>query len=165
SNLMVTAVEELNDLPIRIGQGRHVYLRDIGHAEDTHLIQTSRVRINGKPQVYVPIYRQGGASTLAVTDGLRAELPHIQANLPEGTKLDFVMDQSEYVRKSIHSLIEEGVVGAALVAVMILVFLGNWRMTVIACLSLPLAILAALVGLRALPGQTINVMTLGGLFL
>src|SRR4051812_31034953 len=164
TNLMVRDVSELNDLPIRIGAGRHVYLRDVGHAEDTHLIQTSRVRINGKPQVYVPIYRQGGASTLKVTDRLRAELPHIEANLPEGTKLDFVMDQSEYVRKSIHSLIEEGVVGAILVSVMILVFLGNWRMTVIACLSLPLAVFGALIGLKA-TGSTINVMTLGGLFL
>jgi multidrug efflux pump subunit AcrB len=164
TNMMVRDVAELNDLPIRIGAGRHVYLRDVGHAEDTHLIQTSRVRINGKPQVYVPIYRQGGASTLAVTDALRKEIPHIQANLPEGTKLAFVMDQSEYVRKSIHSLIEEGVVGALLVSVMILVFLGNWKMTVIACLSLPLAILGALIGLRA-TGDTINVMTLGGLFL
>jgi multidrug efflux pump subunit AcrB len=170
SNLMVHNVADLNDLPIRIGAGRHVYLRDIGHAEDTHLIQTSRVRINGEPQVYVPIYRQGGASTLAVTDGLRAELPRIQANLPEGTKLEFVMDQSEYVRKSIHSLIEEGVVGAVLVSIMILIFLGNWRMTVIACLSLPLAVLGALIGLWAVGKfsrnvQTINVMTLAGLFL
>jgi CzcA family heavy metal efflux pump len=164
TNLMVRDVADLNDLPIRIGQGRNVTLRDIGHAEDTHLIQTSRVRVNGESQVYVPIYRQGGASTLAVTDSLRAELPRIQANLPEGTKLDFVMDQSEYVRKSIHSLIEEGVVGAALVSVMILVFLGNWRMTVIACLSLPLAVFGALIGLRA-TNNSINVMTLAGLFL
>jgi CzcA family heavy metal efflux pump len=165
TNLMVKDVGELNDLPIRIGAGRHVYLRDVGHAEDTHLIQTSRVRINGKPQVYVPIYRQGGASTLAVTESLRSELPHIEANLPDkGTKLDFVMDQSEYVRKSIHSLIEEGVVGAILVSVMILVFLGNARMTVIACLSLPLAVFGALIGLRV-TGNTINVMTLAGLFL
>jgi multidrug efflux pump subunit AcrB len=164
TNLMVREVADLNDLPIRIGQGRNVTLRDIGHAEDTHLIQTSRVRINGESQVYVPIYRQGGASTLAVTDGLRAELGHIQANLPEGTKLDFVMDQSDYVRKSIHGLIEEGVVGAILVAVMILVFLGNARMTVIACLSLPLATLGALIGLRV-TGNTVNVMTLAGLFL
>jgi CzcA family heavy metal efflux pump len=164
TNLMVREVDDLNDVPIRIGQGRNVTLRDIGHAEDTHLIQTSRVRINGESQVYVPIYRQGGASTLAVTDRLRDELPHIQDNLPEGTKLDFVMDQSEYVRKSIHGLIEEGVIGALLVAVMILVFLGNGRMTVIACLSLPLSVLGALIGLRV-TNNTVNVMTLAGLFL
>src|SRR5439155_18204520 len=132
----VKTVEELNDLPIRMGAGRSVLLRDIGHAEDTHLIQTSRVRINGRRQVYVPIYRQGGASTLAVTEGVRHELPHIEANLPEGTKLDFVMDRSECVCKSIHSVIEECVVGAVLESVMILLFLGNGRMTFIACLSL-----------------------------
>lgn len=165
TNLMVRDVSDLNDLPIRTGPGRHVYLRDVGHAEDTHLIQTSRVRINGKRQVYVPIYRQGGASTLAVTDGIRKQIPHIESNLPEGTKLEFVMDQSDYVRKSIHSLIEEGVVGAVLVGVMILVFLGNIRMTAIACLSLPLSILGALIGLWAWKGNTINVMTLAGLFL
>jgi multidrug efflux pump subunit AcrB len=164
TNLMVRDVADLNDLPIRIGQGRNVTLRDIGHAEDTHLIQTSRVRINGEPQVFVPIYRQSGASTLAVTDALRADLPRIQENLPEGTKLDFVMDQSDYVRKSIHGLIEEAVIGAVLVSVMILIFLGNWRMTVIACLSLPLAVLGALIGLRA-TDNTVNVMTLAGLFL
>src|SRR5207237_4946794 len=82
----------------------------------------------------------------------------------EGTKLDFVMDQSEYVGKAIESLIHEGVIGAILVSLMILVFLGNWRMTLIASMSLPLAILGAIVGLRV-SGNTINVMTLGGLFL
>jgi multidrug efflux pump subunit AcrB len=164
TNLMVNRVEELNDLPIRLAAGRNVYLRDIGHAEDSHTIQTSRVRINGRRQVFVPIYRQGGASSLAVADGVRAALPRIESQLPEGTRLDFVIDQSGYVRKAIRSLIEEGVAGAALVAVMILLFLGNGRMTFIACLSLPLAILAALAGLRA-TGNTVNVMTLGGLFL
>jgi len=164
TNLMVNKVDELNDFPIRIAPDRSVYLRDIGHAEDTHAIQTSRVRINGKRQVFVPVYRQGGASSLAVANHVREALPEIQARLPEGTKLDFVMDQSDYVRRSIHSLIEEGVVGAVLVSVMILVFLGNGRMTMIACLSLPLAVFGALVCLRA-TGNTVNVMTLGGLFL
>jgi len=164
TNLMVDKVDELNDFPIRIGGNRNVYLRDIGHAEDAHSIQTSRVRINGRRQVFVPIYRQGGASSLAVANGVREALPDIQNRLPEGTKLDFVMDQSDYVRKSIHSLIEEGVIGAVLVGVMILLFLGNGRMTAIACLSLPLAVLGAIVCLRA-TGNTINVMTLGGLFL
>jgi hydrophobe/amphiphile efflux-1 (HAE1) family protein len=164
TNLMVNKVDELNDFPIRIAPDRSVYLRDIGHAEDTHAIQTSRVRINGKRQVFVPVYRQGGASSLAVANHVREALPEIQSRLPEGTKLDFVMDQSDYVRRSIHSLIEEGVIGALLVSVMILVFLGNWRMTMIACLSLPLSVLGAIVCLRA-TGNTINVMTLGGLFL
>jgi multidrug efflux pump subunit AcrB len=164
TNAMVNQVDELNDLPIRIHPTASVYLRDIGQALDSSAIQTSRVRINGKRQVFVPIYRQGGASSLKVSADLKAELPGIQERLPEGTKLDFVMDQSEFVRKSIHSLVEEGIVGAILVSIMILVFLGDWRMTLIACVSLPLAILCSIVGLSAV-GHTINVMTLGGLFL
>ncbi len=164
TNAMVSQVDELNDLPIRISAKESVYLRDIGQAVDSNAIQTSRVRINGKRQVFVPIYRQGGASSLDVTAGVRKEIPAIEERLPAGTKLDFVIDQSEYVRTSIHSLIEEGMIGAILVSIMILVFLGNWRMTLIACLSLPLAILCSIIGLFA-TGNTINVMTLGGLFL
>ncbi|MFO0810045.1 MAG: efflux RND transporter permease subunit [Gemmataceae bacterium] len=164
TNMMVANVDELNEIPVRIRPGDNVYLRDVGHAEDAAAIQTARVRIDGKRQVFVPIYRQGGASSLRVVNDVKTAIPSIEDRLPEGTKLDFVMDQSEGVRKAIHSLIEEGFVGGCLVGVMILVFLGNWRMTLIAVLSLPLAILAAIVGLYA-TGNTINVMTLGGLFL
>jgi multidrug efflux pump subunit AcrB len=164
TNAMVASVADLDDLPIRMPTGHIITLRDVGHAEDAAAIQTSRVRINGKPQVYVPIYRQGGASSLAVTANVRHELPKMQERLPEGTKLDFVMDQSESVRQSIHSLVEEGIIGAGLVALMILIFLGDWRLTIIAVLSLPLSILCGIVGLWSV-GQTINVMTLGGLFL
>src|SRR6266568_2304134 len=164
TNAMVPNVDDLNSLPIRLPTGEVIELSDVGHAEDAAAIQTSRVRINGKAQVYVPIYRQGGASSLAVADGVKNSLPGIEQRLPEGTKLDFVMDQSVGVRKAIESLIHEGVVGAILVSLMILIFLGNWRMTLIASMSLPLAIFGAIVGLRVW-GDTINVMTLGGLFL
>jgi multidrug efflux pump subunit AcrB len=164
TNAMVAAVEDLDNLPIRLPNGRVIQLRDVGHAEDAASIQTSRVRINGLQQVYIPIYRQGGASSLAVASGVADVLPRIEQSLPEGTNLEFVMDQSGFVRKSIRSLIEEGLIGVLLVAVMILVFLGNWRMTFIAVVALPLAILAAVVGLWG-TGNTINVMTLGGLFL
>src|SRR5262249_24110549 len=157
-------VAELNDLPIRIEPGNNVYLKDIGRAEDAYAIQTSRVRINGRRQVFVPIYRQGGASTLAVSDGVRKELKNMEERLANGTRLDFVMDQSVYVREAIKSLIHEGIIGAVLVSVMILIFLGNWRMTLIASMSIPLAILCAIVGLFA-TGNTINAMTLGGLAL
>jgi multidrug efflux pump subunit AcrB len=164
SNAMVKQVDELNDLPVRLEPGNNVYLRDVGHAEDTYAIQTSRVRIDGKQQVYVPIYRQGGASSLAVAEGVKDHIKSMEDRLPPGTKLDFVMDQSVYVKEAIHSLIHEGVIGAALVAVMILIFLGNLRMTVIATLSIPLAVLGAIAGLFA-TGNTINAMTLGGLAL
>jgi len=163
TNMMVRDVEELNDLPVRTGPNM-VLLRDIGHAEDASVIQKSRVRIDGRPQVYVPIYRQGGASSLAVAAGIRDAIPEMEQQLETGSKLEFVMDQSEGVRTSIHSLVEEGIIGGILVGVMILIFLGNWRMTLVAVLSMPLAILAAIVGL-SVTGNTINVMTLGGLFL
>jgi multidrug efflux pump subunit AcrB len=164
TNAMVSQVDDLNDLPVKITPKEHITLGDIGQALDSSAIQTSRVRINGKRQVFVPIYRQGGASSLAVAEGVKNEIKTIESRLPEGTKLNYVIDQSEYVRKSIHGLVEEGIIGGILVSVMILVFLGNWRMTLIAVMSLPLAILAAIVGLHW-SGNTINVMTLAGLFL
>lgn len=164
TNMMVRTVDDLNDLPITFEPGRQVLLRDIGEAVDDAVIQKSRVRVNGRQQVFVPVYRQSGSSSLAVADGVRESIPEMEAELPEGSKLEWVIDQSEYVRKSIESLIHEGVIGAILVSVMILVFLGDWKMTVIASLSLPLAILGAVIGLQT-TGNTINVMTLGGLFL
>src|SRR5262249_53970620 len=153
---MVNTVRELNDLPIRLERGNAIYLKDIGEATDSHAIQTGLVRISGPPnwdakrQVYVPIYRQPGASSLAGMHGLRKAVPHMTEVLKadgKDVKLDVVMDQSVYVREAIHSLVHEGVVGALLVAIMILLFLGNWRMTLIASMSIPLAILGALIGL------------------
>lgn len=164
TNMMVRTVDELNDMPIVFEPGRQVFLRDVGLAVDDAVIQKSRVRVNGKQQVFVPIYRQAGSSSLAVADGVREAIPRVEAELPEGSKLGYVIDQSEYVRKSIESLIHEGVMGAILVSIMILIFLGNWKMTLIASMSLPLAILGSIVGLKT-TGNTINVMTLGGLFL
>lgn len=164
TNSMVREVSELNDIPITLGRDRQVFLRDVGVAIDDAVIQKSRVRVNGKQQVFVPIYRQAGASSLAVADGVREAIPSMEAELPEGSKLEYVIDQSEYVRKSIDSLVHEGIIGAILVSVMILLFLGEWRMTLIASMALPLAILGAIIGLNA-TGNTINVMTLGGLFL
>jgi multidrug efflux pump subunit AcrB len=164
TNVMVDRVEELNDLPIRMEPGSNVYLKDVGRAEDAYTIQTSRVRINDRREVYVPIYRQQGASSLAVADGVKNYIKYMEERLPPGTRLHFVMDQSLYVKEAIKSLIHEGVIGALLVSVMILFFLGNWRMTLIASMSIPLAILCSIIGLYA-TGNTINAMTLGGLAL
>ena len=163
TNVMFREVEDFNDLPIRFGDNQ-IYLRDVGTPVDASVIQKSRVRINGRRQVYVPVYRQAGASSLAVAEGTKAELAAIEKELPEGSKLDFVIDQTESVKKAIDSLVHEGIIGAILVAVMILVFLGQWRMTVIAVVVLPLAVLCGIAGLSA-SGNTINVMTLAGLFL
>ncbi len=164
TNAMARTVEELNELPIVFDPDRNVLLQDIATAQDDAVIQKSRVRVNGRQQVFVPIYRQQGASSLSVADGVKEAIPEMESELPQGSQLDFVIDQSEYVRKAIESLVHEGFVGAILVSIMILVFLGDWKMTVIASLSLPLAVLGAIVGLN-MSGNTINVMTLGGLFL
>jgi multidrug efflux pump subunit AcrB len=170
TNVMVEKVDELNEFPIRTVPGDRVYLKDVGHAEDAYAIQTSRVRItdenapNGRRQVYVPIYRQQGASSLAVANGVKAAIDRMEKQLPPGTRLHFVMDQSLYVKEAIVSLIHEGMIGIVLVAAMILFFLGNLRMTMIASLSIPLAICTAVVGLYV-TGNSINAMTLGGLAL
>lgn len=164
TNAMARTVNDIDDLPIVFEPDRQVLLRDVATTIDDAVIQKSRVRVNGKQQVFVPIYRQQGASSLVVADGVKNAIPDMEAELPEGSKLEFVVDQTEYVRKAIESLIHEGFLGAILVSFMILVFLGNWRMTVIAVMSLPLAIMGAIIGLKT-TGNTINVMTLGGLFL
>lgn len=164
TNAMARTVDELNSLPIVFEPGRNILMEDVATAQDDASIQKSRVRINGKQQVFVPIYRQQGASSLAVADGVKEAIPQIESELPKGTRLEYVIDQSEYVRKAIESLVHEGIVGGILVSLMILIFLGDWKMTVIASLSLPLAVMGAIVGLN-MSGNTINVMTLGGLFL
>jgi multidrug efflux pump subunit AcrB len=172
SNSMAPDVEAFKRFPIVTKQGQ-VYLEDIANVEDGASIQTSRVRINGKAQVYVPIYRQGGASSLAVSNDVQKQIPVMEEKLARiakatglagKTTLKFVMDQAVYVREAIESLIHEGVIGAILVAIMILIFLGNWRMTVIATISIPVSILGAIIGIYV-TGNTINVMTLGGLAL
>src|SRR6185503_1959065 len=128
---------------------------------DANLIQTSVVRVNGRRQVYIPVYRQMGASTLSVVDGLKAAVPDMKTRLTySDIDLKVVMDQSVYVRHSITSLVEEGILGAVLCSLVILLFLGEWRMTIIAVLTIPIAVLAAIAGLYA-TGNTINVMTLG----
>lgn len=164
SNAMVENVEDLNNLPITLGARAGTLLRDIGRAEDSASIQTSRVRIDGRNEVYVPIYRQQGASSLSVANGVRNHIAHMEERLPTGTTLQLVMDQTVAIRAALNSLLEEGIIGAVLVSVMILLFLGNWRMTLIATLSIPLALLGAIIGLFA-TGNTINTMTLGGLAL
>jgi multidrug efflux pump subunit AcrB len=168
TNSLVRSVRELDDFPIRPGPNNAVFLRNVGRAEDANTIQTSFVRIDGQRTVYQPINRILGASSLSVVDGVRDKLAPtvdaVKSAYGEDVELKVVMDQSFYVREAIHALVSEGVVGAVLVALMILVFLGNWRMTLIASLSIPLAILGAVTGL-SLFGQTLNIMTLAGLSL
>ena len=165
SNSMFDLVGQMEEIPLRNEHGNAAYLRDVATPKDANYIQTNVVRVNGKRQVYIPVFRQLGASTLQVVDTLKGAIETMKARLTRpGIDLKVVMDQSVYVRQSIESLVEEGVLGAVLCSLVILLFLGEWRMTVIAVLTIPIAVLAALIGLYA-TGNTINVMTLAGLSL
>ncbi len=165
SNSLIEPVEQIGDIPLRTEHGNRAYVKDVAEPEDASFIQTNIVRVNGRRQVYIPVYRQLGSSTLSVVQTLREDLPGYQARLSrDNINLQLVMDQSVYVRKSIESLVQEGLLGAVLCSLVILVFLGEWRMTAIAVLTLPLAVMAAIVGLY-FTGNTINVMTLAGLAL
>ena len=171
TNGMPERVTEMNDFPIKIAQtGAPVLIKDVGRVEDTHAIQTNVVRISAPPdfqakrQVYAPIYRQPGANTVAVVDALRTAIPDMLKRLPQGINLHVVMDQSFYVRRAIRNLADEGVVGGVLAALVILLFLAQWRSTLVVSLTIPLSILAAFIGLY-FTSQSLNVMTLGGLAL
>jgi multidrug efflux pump subunit AcrB len=165
SNSLYSMVERMGDIPLRSVHGNATYLRDVATPKDTSFIQTNVVRVNGRRQVYIPVLRQLGASTLKVVDTLRARLPDFEARLTRpGISLKLVMDQSVYVRQSIFSLMQEGLLGAVLCSLTILLFLGQWRMTAIAVLTIPISVLAAVVCLYY-TGNTINVMTLAGLSL
>jgi multidrug efflux pump subunit AcrB len=165
SNSMVDVVKQMEDIPLRTEFGNAAYLRDVATPRDANYIQTNVVRVNGRRQVYIPVFRQLGASTLQVVDTLKDSIDSMTARLTRpNINLQVVMDQSIYVRRSIESLIEEGVLGAVLCSLVILVFLGQWRMTAIAILTIPISVLAAIACLKAL-GQSINVMTLAGLAL
>ncbi|MEO6808174.1 MAG: efflux RND transporter permease subunit, partial [Isosphaeraceae bacterium] len=165
SNSMFDFVERMGDIPLRTQHGNAGFVRDVGTPKDAAFIQTNVVRVNGRRQVYIPVFRQLGASTLKVVGTLREQINSMMAKLSRPTiKLKVVMDQSIYVEKSIESLAQEGLLGAVLCSLVILIFLGQWKMTAIAVMTLPLSVLAAMIGLN-FTGQTINVMTLAGLSL
>ncbi|HUY90604.1 MAG TPA: efflux RND transporter permease subunit [Pirellulales bacterium] len=165
SNAMFLVPQRMEDIPLRTTLGDTSFLGDVAAVRDTHLIQMCKVRVNGRPEVYIPVFRQPGASTLDVVEHLKKALPEMETRLTRpGIQLKMVMDQSIYVRKSIRSLITEGVLGSVLCSLVILLFLGQWRMTAIAVLTIPIAVMAGVVGLYV-TGNTINVMTLAGLAL
>ena len=165
SNSMFRDVAEMGDIPLRTLHGNAAYLRDVGTPVDSSYIQTNIVRVNGRRQVYIPVYRQPGSSTLRVVNALRQAVPDMKPRLTRpGIDLRVVMDQSVYVRHSIVSLVEEGLLGAVLCSLVVLLFLGEWRMTIVALLTIPIAVLAAMISLYY-TGNTLNVMTLAGLSL
>ena len=158
------AIAELNDLPIKQVNGATVFVSDVAFVHDGSPPQTNIVHVDGKPAVLMTILKAGSASTLDVINGVKALLPRLRETLPKSLHLQAVGDQSAFVKAAVSSVVFEGVVAAALTGLMILIFLGSWRSTLIITISIPLAILASVATLSAL-GQTINVMTLGGLAL
>ncbi len=142
ANAMVKDVKEINDFPVKVVDGATVFVKDVARAEDSHQIQTNSVRIDGRRQVYIPVYRQPGASTVQVVEGVREALSGLLLKLPKGINLDIVMDQSEFVRKAIRSLEEEGALGALLASLVILIFLLSFRYTFIVAMGLPVKIIA-----------------------
>ncbi len=165
SNSMFDQVEQMRDIPLRRQPGSTDFLGDVADVKDSSLIQMTAVRVDGRRQVYIPVYRQAGSSTLGVVDNLKASLAEMESRISKpDIDLKLVMDQSIYVRQSIRSLATEGILGAVLCSLVILLFLGQLRMTAIAVLMIPASILGAVAGLYSI-GETINVMTLAGLAL
>ena len=157
-------VDELNDLPVKTVNGATIYMKDVAHVRDGFSPQTNVVLSNGQRGVLMSIYKTGGASTLDIVDRVKKMLDYNKGSLPEGLHISTFFDQSLYVRASILGVIREAIIAACLTAIMILLFLGNWKSTLIIAISIPLSILVSILCLSAL-GQTINIMTLGGLAL
>jgi multidrug efflux pump subunit AcrB len=157
-------ISALNDMPIKTVNGAPVYMRDVAQVRDGYQVQTNIVRADGQRSALLTVLRHGGASTLDVVDGVKKLLPAIQATLPTSLQIAPLFDQSIFVRASVSGVVREATIAACLTGLMILLFLGSWRSTLIVCLSIPLSILTSLIVLSLL-GQTINVMTLGGLAL
>ncbi len=164
SNSMFKQVGRMAEIPLRTEHGNRAYVGDVATPTDDAMIQTTIVRVDGRKQAYIPVMRQKGASTLRVIEDLQAMIPTIESELSKPVHLDVIMDQSVFVRQSIKSLTVEGILGAGLCSITILLFLGRWQMTAIAVMTIPLSVLSAMIFLY-LAGQTINVMTLSGMAL
>src|SRR5471032_352954 len=159
-----TDFKDLEDLPIKIANGTTVLMRDVATVRDGNPPQTNIVHVNGSRSLLLTILKTGSASTLGVITGIRDKLADSKAALPDNLQIEFIEDQSVFVRAAISSVAKEGIIAAALTSLMILLFLGSWRSTVIIAVSIPLSILASIATLAAL-GETLNIMTLGGLAL
>ncbi|MEM5389994.1 efflux RND transporter permease subunit [Paraburkholderia phymatum] len=157
-------VAALNDLPIKTVNGSVVYVRDVAHVIDGYAPQTNIVRSDGKRSALLQVEKTGSASTLTIIQQVKSMLPKIAAGLPNALHITPLSDQSVFVKSAISSVVREALIAACLTAAMILLFLGSWRATLIIAVSIPLAVLTSLIALSAL-GQTINIMTLGGLAL
>jgi multidrug efflux pump subunit AcrB len=164
TNSSPTTIQELNDLPIKTINGSTIYVHDVSHVRDGFPPQTNIIRVDGQRASLITIQKSGNVSTLDIIKRVRERLPLIAASLPPQLRIQPLSDQSIFVRGAIDGVVREALIAACLTAIMILVFLGSWRSTVIIAVSIPLSILVSIITMSAL-GETINIMTLGGLAL
>ena len=160
----VLQISDLLDIPLRVGSGPSVYMRDVGTISDSSDILAGYALLNDKRTVYIPVTKRPDASTITVVNEVRASLPRFQSLIPEDIKISYEFDQSQYVRDALLSVLREGLLGAILTGLTLLFFLRDWRSSLIVVITIPFALLMAVVALWAV-GQTINIMTLGGLAL
>jgi multidrug efflux pump subunit AcrB len=164
TNATPPSIDDLNDIPIKVVNGATVFVKDVGQVHDGWLVQQNVVRENGRRSVLLSIIKNGNASTVAVVNAVHKALQTARAAAPPGMEINELFDQSVFVKKSVEGVLREGAIAAALTALMILLFLGSWRSTVVVMVSIPLSILASLIVLYFM-GETLNTMTLGGLAL
>ncbi|MBY0357986.1 MAG: efflux RND transporter permease subunit [Candidatus Obscuribacterales bacterium] len=158
------AIEAIGDLPIKLVNGKVVFIRDVAHVRDGYAVQQNIVRSEGSRSVLVTILKNGAVSTLDIVDKIKSMVPTLQAAAPPGMKIAELFDQSIFVKAAVDNVIHEGILAACLTGAMILLFLGSWRSTLIVLVSIPLSILSSIIMLSAL-GMSLNIMTLGGLAL
>ena len=157
-------MHELGDLPIKNVAGAMVYMHDVAHVHNGSAVQVNVVHVDGNRSVLLSVFKNGSTSTLDIVSGIKKMLQVIKPSLPDALDIKPIGDQSIFVRASIEGVVREGVIAAALTSLMILLFLGSWRSTLIVTTSIPLAIFGAIAMLSAI-GETLNIMTLGGLAL
>jgi multidrug efflux pump subunit AcrB len=155
------AIDAINQFPVRQVAGQTVFVRDVAHVHDGYQTQTNAVTVDGRPGALMMVRKTGGVSTLAVIDGVKAALPDVKKLLPQDVDIKAIFDQSVFVKASLNSVLMGGLMAGGLTAMMILLFLGNWRLTLIIVATIPLAIIAAVL-VMYVGGQTLNTMTLGG---
>ncbi len=161
---MIIDVKDFDDIVITYKNGKPIYIKDIGYAADAAVIQTNIARVDGKEQVYLPIFKRPGANTIESVEGVKKALPQLKERMPDDVNLNVIFDQSSYVRNAISGLTNAGLGGLVLVIIILVLFLGNFRSAIIVLISLPLSILFAFIVL-SITGQAINSITLGGIVL
>jgi len=164
TNATAPSIEDLNNIPIKVVNGATIFVKDVGQVHDGWLVQQNVVRQNGRRSVLLSIIKNGNASTVSVVKAVHKALEAARAAAPSGTQINELFDQSVFVKQSVEGVLREGAIAAGLTALMILLFLGSWRSTLVVMISIPLSILTSLIALHFL-GETLNTMTLGGLAL